>query len=52
MRHTPRQRLGWTGAFFVIVVCALVPVVWILMLSLKTPATATDGSFIPHQWTL
>jgi multiple sugar transport system permease protein len=52
MRHSPRQRLGWTGAFFVIVVCALVPVVWIVMLSLKTPATATDGSFIPHQWTL
>jgi multiple sugar transport system permease protein len=22
------------------------------MLSLKTPATASDGSFIPHQWTL
>jgi multiple sugar transport system permease protein len=22
------------------------------MLSLKTPATVTDGSFIPHQWTL
>jgi multiple sugar transport system permease protein len=34
------------------VVCALVPVVWIIMLSLKTPETATDGSFIPHQWTL
>ena len=28
------------------------PVVWIIMLSLKTPETATDGSFIPHQWTL
>jgi multiple sugar transport system permease protein len=27
-------------------------VLWIVMLSLKTPATATDGSFIPHQWTL
>jgi multiple sugar transport system permease protein len=52
MRHTPRQRLGWSGAFVVIVICALVPVVWIVMLSLKTPATATDGSFIPHQWTL
>jgi multiple sugar transport system permease protein len=34
------------------VVVSLVPVVWIIMLSLKTPATATDGSFIPHQWTL
>lgn len=35
-----------------IVVCSLVPVLWIIMLSLKTPETATDGSFIPHQWTL
>jgi len=52
MRHTARQRTGWSGAFFVIVVCSLVPVIWIVMLSLKTPATATDGSFIPHQWTL
>jgi multiple sugar transport system permease protein len=52
MRHTPRQRAGWSGAFAVIVIVSLVPVVWIIMLSLKTPATATDGSFIPHQWTL
>jgi multiple sugar transport system permease protein len=52
MRHTPRERAGWSGAFAVIVVVSLVPVVWIIMLSLKTPATATDGSFIPHQWTL
>ena len=29
-----------------------VPVLWIVFLSLKTPATATDGSFIPHHWTL
>jgi multiple sugar transport system permease protein len=52
MRHSPRQRLGWSGAFAVIIVCSLIPVVWIVMLSLKTPATATDGSFIPHAWTL
>jgi multiple sugar transport system permease protein len=52
MRHTPRQRLGWSGAFFVIVIASLIPVIWIVMLSLKTPATATDGSFIPHQFTL
>jgi multiple sugar transport system permease protein len=52
MRIAPRQRAGWSAAFAVVVVCSLVPVVWILMLSLKTPATATDGSFIPHQWTL
>ena len=47
-----RQLTGWSSAFVVIVVFSLVPVVWIVMLSLKTPATATDGAFIPHQWTL
>jgi multiple sugar transport system permease protein len=36
----------------IIAVCSLVPVLWIIFLSLKTPATATDGSFIPHAWTL
>jgi multiple sugar transport system permease protein len=46
-----RQRSGWSLAFAVIVVISLVPVVWIVMLSLKTPASATDGSFIPHHWT-
>jgi multiple sugar transport system permease protein len=49
---TARQRTGWSLAFVVIVVVSLVPVLWIVMLSLKTPATVTDGSFIPHQFTL
>ena len=52
MSQRGRKLGGWSGAFALIVVCSLVPVVWIVMLSLKTPATATDGSFIPHQWTL
>jgi multiple sugar transport system permease protein len=39
-------------AVLIVVIVSLVPVVWIVMLSLKTPATATDGSFIPHAWTL
>jgi multiple sugar transport system permease protein len=47
-----RQRSGWSLAFVVVVVVSLVPVFWLLMLSLKTPASATDGSFIPHHWTL
>jgi multiple sugar transport system permease protein len=47
-----RQLTGWSGAFALIAVLSLVPVAWIVMLSLKTPATATDGAFIPHQWTL
>jgi multiple sugar transport system permease protein len=52
MTRAVRQRAWWSVAFVVVAVCSLVPVVWIVMLSLKTPATATDGSFIPHAWTL
>jgi multiple sugar transport system permease protein len=52
MSQTAKQRSGWSVAIFVVVVVSLVPVVWILMLSLKTPGSATDGSFIPHHWTL
>jgi multiple sugar transport system permease protein len=47
-----RRKVGWSGALLLVSVCSLVPVLWILFLSLKTSATATDGSFIPHQWTL
>ena len=52
MSHRGRQLGGWSAAIFVVFVFSLVPVLWIVMLSLKMPATATDGSFIPHQWTL
>jgi trehalose/maltose transport system permease protein len=47
-----RRKVGWSGALLLVSICSLVPVLWILFLSLKTSATATDGSFIPHQWTL
>jgi trehalose/maltose transport system permease protein len=47
-----KQVSGWSTAIVIIIVFSLVPVAWIVFLSLKTPATATDGSFIPHQWTL
>jgi multiple sugar transport system permease protein len=47
-----KQVSGWSTAILIIVVASLVPVAWIVFLSLKTPATATDGSFIPHAWTL
>jgi multiple sugar transport system permease protein len=50
-RHT-RSVSGWSVVLFVVVVCSLVPVWWIVALSLKTPASATDGAFIPHHWTL
>ena len=47
-----RRLTGWSGAFLLVLVFSLVPVVWIVFLSLKTPASATDGAFIPHHWTL
>jgi multiple sugar transport system permease protein len=49
--HT-RRVSGWSLALLLVMVFSLVPVLWIIFLSLKTPATATDGAFIPHQWTL
>lgn len=52
MSRRTKQVSGWSTAIVIIVVASLVPVAWIVFLSLKTPATATDGSFIPHQWTL
>ncbi len=52
MSHRARQYSGWSVAIFVVVVISLIPVLWILFLSLKTSASATDGSFIPHHWTL
>jgi trehalose/maltose transport system permease protein len=52
MSHRARQYSGWSLAIFVVLVVSLIPVLWILFLSLKTSASATDGSFIPHHWTL
>jgi multiple sugar transport system permease protein len=42
-----RRMFGWAGAEIVIVVAALVPVLWLLSLSLKDPATVNDGRVIP-----
>jgi multiple sugar transport system permease protein len=50
--HGRKQTIGWSGALLIVCVFSLVPVLWILFLSLKTPASVTDGSFIPHHWTL
>jgi multiple sugar transport system permease protein len=52
MNHKARQYSGWSMAIFVVLVVSLVPILWIVFLSLKTSASATDGSFIPHHWTL
>jgi trehalose/maltose transport system permease protein len=48
---TPRQRLGWTSANFVVILLALFPVLWLASLSFKTPAAILDPSPWPKQWT-
>jgi multiple sugar transport system permease protein len=48
---TTRQRAGWSTANIVTIVLVLIPVVWILSLSFKTPASITDPTFFPVHWT-
>ena len=48
---TPRQRTGWAAANLVVVVLALIPVLWLVSLSFKTPAAVLDPSLWPAQWT-
>jgi multiple sugar transport system permease protein len=49
---TRRQVLGWSTTNLVVLMCTLFPVFWLLMLSLKTPATIGDGRLIPASWSL
>jgi multiple sugar transport system permease protein len=49
---TPRQKVAWTIAILVVVLYALVPVAWIVSLSLKSPATIADGHFFPSSISL
>jgi multiple sugar transport system permease protein len=42
----------WTVAIVGVLIFALIPVLWIISLSFKTPETVADGQFIPDQWTL
>jgi multiple sugar transport system permease protein len=50
--NTPRRKTLWAFAVVAVLVYALIPVLWIISLSLKTPETIGDGRFIPSQWTL
>ena len=48
---TPRQKTGWGIANFVVIALALIPILWLVSLSFKTPTAILDPSFIPAQWT-
>jgi multiple sugar transport system permease protein len=45
-----RRYAQWALADIMVFVFALFPVFWILMLSLKDPATINDGRLIPSDW--
>ncbi len=48
-----RRNLGrWIAADTVVIIAAMIPVLWILSLSLKPPDQATDGRIIPAEFSL
>ena len=51
MATTTKQKIGWSGANIVVILLVLIPVIWIVSLSFKDPASITDRSFWPKQWT-
>ena len=50
MNVTARQKGGWALANTLVVIAAILPVIWIISLSLKDPATIADGRFLPSKW--
>jgi multiple sugar transport system permease protein len=52
MTTTTRGRVLWAIGILVVVFYALLPVLWIMSLSLKDPATIADGKFLPQDWSL
>jgi multiple sugar transport system permease protein len=52
MERGTREYVLWTVGLIAIVVVAIFPVFWILSLSLKDPATISDGRLIPAEFTL
>jgi multiple sugar transport system permease protein len=48
----PKAYAGWSLALIGVLFYALIPVLWLISLSLKTPATVSDKKFIPQEFTL
>jgi multiple sugar transport system permease protein len=51
MKHGTREYTTWSIIIAVVVIGAMIPVLWIVSLSLKTPATVGDGRVIPQEFT-
>ena len=51
-KRGPTAILGSTLGLVIVIFYALLPVVWLLSVSLKTPATVSDKKFLPQDMTL
>jgi trehalose/maltose transport system permease protein len=52
MQRGTREYTTWSIAIAAVLIFALIPVIWIISLSFKTPESVTDGRFVPAHWTL
>jgi len=52
MKRGSRDYATWTVAIAVVLVFALIPVLWLISLSLKPPSAVTDQRFIPSEVSL
>ena len=48
MASSPREKVVWSIGILLVVLFALIPVAWIVSLSLKSPDTIGDGKLLPH----
>jgi len=51
MANTTPQKVSWSVANIVTIVLVLIPVVWIVSLSFKTPGSITSATYFPTHWT-
>jgi multiple sugar transport system permease protein len=45
-----RRKISWSAANALTIAWTLFPIWWLISLAFKAPATLTDGSFWPNQW--
>ena len=49
MAATTRQKVGWGTANIIVILLALIPILWIVSLSFKDPATITDAIVLAEE---
>jgi len=52
MATKTQEKAAWLGADIIVILIVAIPVLWIVSLSFKNPATITDSNFFPRSWTL